>query len=179
MLSVFDTLLLVVDVQERLFPHMQDKKALVQSLQSVINGAKVFHLPVIFTEQAPEKIGKTILEINSLLGDAARFEKLTFSCCGQTDFVSKIAALKKKNILLTGVETHVCVYQTAVDLMKMGFNVHVVVDAVSSRTNFNKEIGLNLMAKAGASLTSVETVLCSLLKRAEGHEFKEVLKLIK
>ena len=179
MLSVFDTFLLVIDVQEKLLPRMQQKETLTRNLQTIIQGARVFSLPVIYTEQAPNKIGTTIPELAPLLKGCDRFEKLSFSCYGLPDFVMKVTALKKKNVIVAGVETHVCVYQTVLDLIKMGFNVHVVVDAVSSRTPLNKEIGLNLMSRAGANLTSTETVLCELLKRAEGKEFKEIFDLIK
>jgi len=179
MISMDNTVLLVVDIQERLFIQMNDKEALIKGVKAVINGAKILNIPILVTEQAPQKIGKTISEIAGLILNKPLFEKVDFSCCGNVDFVKKIKSLKRKNIVIVGVETHVCVYQTAVDLIARGFKVHVVVDAVSSRTAFNKDIGLQLMKDAGASLTSVETVLCELLKRAQGEEFKEILKLIK
>ena len=179
MLSVKNTLLLVVDVQERLAGQMYEKEAFIKNIQAVIKGAQIFNFPILMTEQAPQKIGKTIPEIARLLAGAKVFEKTSFSCCGNEDFIKTIKSLKRKNVLITGVETHVCVYQTTVDLIRLGQNVHVVVDGVSSRSAFNKGIGLELMKDAGASLTSVETALCELLKKAEGEQFKEILKLIK
>jgi len=179
MLSVKNTLLLVVDVQERLAGQMHEKESLIKNIQAVIKGSKIFDLPMLMTEQAPQKIGKTIPEIVSLLAGAKVFAKTSFSCCGNVDFVKTIKSLKRKNVLITGVETHVCVYQTAVDLIRLGLNVHVIVDGVSSRSAFNKGIGLQLMKDAGGSLTSVETVLCELLKKAEGEKFKKILNLIK
>jgi len=179
MLSIKNTLLLVVDVQERLAGQMHEKESLTKNILAVIKGAKIFDIPILMTEQAPQKIGKTIPEITLLLAGVKVFEKTSFSCGGNKDFVKAIKSLERENVLITGVETHVCVYQTTLDLMRLGFNVHVVVDGVSSRSDFNKGIGLQLMKDAGASLTSVETVLCALLKKAEGEQFKKILKLIK
>lgn len=179
MLTADNTLLLVIDVQERLAPVMPDPAQLFHNLQILIKGVRVFKIPILVTEHVPEKIGQTIPELALLLKDAPVIPKVTFSCAGESALVLKISQQKRKNILLCGIETHICVYQTALDLVRLGYLVHVVADAVASRSAFNKEIGLKRMEKAGVGLTSVETVLCEILGRAEGENFREILKLIK
>lgn len=179
MLTVKDTLLLVMDIQERLFPQMYEKETFLRNVQMIIKGALTFHLPVLVTEQAPQKIGRTIPEIFTLLSGVKIFEKFSFSGCGNPDLLKKLKSLKRKDILIAGVEAHVCVYQSVCDLVRLGFDAYAVVDAVSSRTQFNKEIGLENIKRAGGHWTSVETVLCELLKEARGEQFKAILKLIK
>jgi len=179
MLTVQNSVLLVVDVQERLFPLVHQKENLLKNLTNIIKSAQILGVPILWTEQAPQKIGKTISFISGLLNDLKPIEKVTFSCCGDVNFVSSLGVLERRQILLTGIEAHVCVYQTAQDLIRLGYDVYAVADAISSRTAENKQIGLERIRESGGSITSTETAVCELLKVAEGEKFKEIIKLIK
>lgn len=178
MLSVDETALIVIDVQAKLLPAIDGKDELVEGVCRIIEGAKVFGLPIVWTEQNPRGLGPTVGEVGALL-DGQPITKVSFSCCGESAFVEALAGLGRKQVLLAGIESHVCVYQTASDLVEAGYEVHVVSDAVSSRTPANRQIGLDKMARAGAHVTSVETALFELLRAAEGPAFKQILKIVK
>ena len=179
MLTVEKTVLIVVDVQTKLSRVMYEKEKLFENLQKLVKGVQVLGIPIILTEQNPDGLGPTIPEVAHLLPDVQPLPKLSFSCCGDERFLQKLEALKRDQVLLSGIETHVCVYQTALDLLSLGYEVQVVADAVSSRTADNKEIGLKKMRSAGAGLTSTETALFELLRVAEGTNFKEILNIVK
>ncbi len=179
MLTLDNTILVVIDVQGKLAHLMFEKESLFQNLQILIKGAKILGIPIIWTEQTPEKIGPTIPEIAQILSPKRSISKISFSCCQNERFMQELKALNRKQILIAGIETHICIYQTNVDLINLGYEVQVVVDAVSSRIVKNKRVGLDRIKDTGASLTSVETALFELLKVAEGKEFKEILKIIK
>lgn len=158
---------------------MHQKEALFENLQRIIKGAQVLGIPILWVEQNPEGLGPTIPEVAHLLPDVQPISKLSFSCCGSDRFVGALEATKRTQVLLAGIEAHVCVYQTTVDLLDLGYGVEIVADAVSSRTAQNKQIGLARASGAGAALTSVEMALFELLRAAEGPEFKEILKIVK
>lgn len=179
MLSIDNTILLVIDVQGKLAELMDNKEALFANLQRIIQGAKVLDLPIVVTEQVPEKLGPTRPEIGQYLAGIEPVAKRTFSCCGDHDFMSQLAALNRKQILMTGIETHICVYQTAIDLLEQGYEVQMVTDAVSSRTPENRQLGLERIKEAGASLTSTEMALFELLRVAEGSKFKAISNIVK
>ena len=180
MLTVQNTILLVIDVQERLFPLIFEKEQLLKNLENLIKGAKILGIPILLTEQAPDKVGKTIAQLSLLFNSQKPLEKMTFSCFADANFVQVLGSQEgRREILIAGIETHVCVYQTARDLLNAGYDVQVVADAVSSRTKENKNIGLERIKAEGGTLTSTETALCELLQRAEGEKFKEIIKLIK
>lgn len=179
MLEKDNTVLVVIDVQGRLAELMHEKDELFDNLRRLIEGAKVLGLPIVLTEQNPAGLGPTRPEVSSLIADVKPIAKLAFSCCGQKEFVDAVRITGKRQVLLAGIETHVCVYQTALDLIGKGYEVHVVADAVSSRKEFNKMIGLEKMRHAGALVTCVETALFELLRVAEGPEFKAIIKIVK
>lgn len=179
MLILENTVLIVVDVQDKLARVMHKKEMLFDSLQKLIKGVQILGIPIILTEQNPEGLGPTIPEVVRLLPDIQPIPKLSFSCCGDERFLQELEALNRKQVLIAGIEAHVCVYQTAMDLLRLGHEVQVVADAVSSRTAENKEIGLERVKSEGASLTSTETALFELLKVAEGEKFKKLLKIVK
>jgi nicotinamidase-related amidase len=179
MLSTDNAVLVIIDVQERLLRVMPDKDKLVESFQKLIQGAKVLGVPTVMTEQYPQGLGPTVPEITQLLPEVKPITKVSFSCCQETGFTASLEALKRKQVLMTGIEAHVCVYQTALDLLANGFEVQVVADCVSSRTQFNRDIGLNRICAAGGSVTSVETALFELLRVARGDKFKEISKIVK
>lgn len=179
MLTASHCLLLVVDVQESLSAVMFQKESTLKNIAHMIQGAKILTIPILWTEQAPQKIGKTVSVIAELLKNSIPLEKITFSCCADANFMQALGAINRRQILIVGIETHVCVYQTACDLVNLGYDVQVVADAVSSRTQENRELGLERIKEIGAEITSTEMAVCELLKRAEGEKFKHILKLIK
>jgi len=130
-------------------------------------------------EQVPESLGPTIPEIAELLSGIEPIAKASFSCCGREDFNAKLTGLSRDQIILAGIETHVCIYQTARDLIERGLRVHVVADAVSSRALANKETALLRLTAEGAKMTSTEMVLFDLLKTADHPKFRQIAKLIK
>ena len=174
-----ETSLLIVDIQGNLARAAADRELLFESARKLIQGAKVFQLPIIVTEQIPEKLGATIPEIAEVLEGIKKIPKATFSCYANTAFMEAFKKANRRQILLCGIESHICVYQTAMDLLEQGYEVHIVADAVSSRTAKNREIGINKMIRAGAHITSTETVLFELLKTAGSDKFKDIFKIIK
>ena len=179
MLSVEDTVLVVVDIQGKLAHSMHEKALLFENLQKIINGARILEIPMIVTEQYPKGLGPTIPEITHLLSGIQPISKLSFSCCGNEHFLQALRGTNRTQTLLAGIEAHVCVYQTAMDLLNLGYEVQIVADAVSSRTASNKESALEKMKAGGAMLTSTEMALFELLRVAEGPKFKEVLRIVK
>lgn len=179
MLNKDNALLVVVDVQGKLYTLMHNHDDLHQNLKIVIEGAKALELPIVLTEQLPDKLGPTNPEIKELLLDHEPFVKDTFSCCGDDKFVAKLEELGRKQVILTGIETHVCVYQTAMDLIAAGYDVYLVTDAASSRIESNYHLGVQRISEAGATLTSVEMSLFEMLKVAKGDQFKAIVKLLK
>jgi len=171
--------LLVIDVQGKLAQLMHDQTGLFANLRRMIQGAKVLGIPILVTEQYPEGIGPTVPEVAEVLSDTTRISKICFSCCGADEFTSSLTLFDRRQVLVTGIETHICVTQTVLDLLEADYEVQVVADAVSSRTADNKRIGLERMRDAGAVITSTESALYELLGAASGPEFKAVLKLIK
>jgi len=171
--------LVLVDVQGKLAQIMHEKDALFANLQKLVRGAQALRLPILWLEQNPERMGATIPELRGLLAGATPIPKMSFSCCGEPAFLARLEALGRGQALLAGIETHVCVYQTAADLVARGCAVEVVADGVSSRTLDNKLIGLERIRGCGAHLTSVETCLFELLRTAEHAAFREILTIVK
>lgn len=174
-----DTALVVVDVQERLAAVMKERRKVLDNCRRLLEGAKVLDIPVVVTEQYPKGLGPTEKALRTVLPSCEPFEKLTFSCCGEPAFREALEALGRRKILLAGMETHVCVLQTGLDLLREGYGVHLVRDAVCSRSKENWLSGIELMRDAGAVVTSTETVLFQLLGKAGTDEFKEVSRLVK
>jgi nicotinamidase-related amidase len=179
MLTPENTVLVLVDVQEKLARAMHEKEALLENTVKLVKGAKILGLPILWTEQNPKGLGNTLPEVSELISDQPPITKLSFSCCGEPRFMEQLKPLNRKQALVAGIESHVCVYQTVVDLVSMGYEVQVVADAVSSRTPENKMVGLERCKELGASVTSTETALFELLRVAEGDRFKQMLKVVK
>jgi len=179
MITTEDTALVLVDVQGRLAQSMHNKKDLFENFKKMVKGAHVLGIPILWAEQNPDGLGPTMPEIAELLTNQNPVSKFSFSCCGSQQFLKDLQALNCKNILIVGIEAHVCVYQTAADLARLQYHVQVVADAVSSRTAENKQIGLEKSKAVGASLTSTETALFELLKEAKGAKFKKIINLVK
>jgi len=178
MLETEDSLLVLVDVQVKLARVIHERDDVIENAGKLVRGALALGLPIIWTEQNPGGIGRTVPALAELL-PGKPITKLAFSCCGEPPFVEAVRRSGRKQILLAGIETHICVYQTAVDLLAAGYEVHVASDAVGSRSPRNKAVGLGKIKDAGAAITSVETALFELLKVAEGEKFKAILKIVK
>jgi len=178
-----EALLLVVDVQERLVPaiHPDLYPRALKNMRVLIEAAAILGLPIVLTEQYPKGLGRTVPEIlQALEGREHRlFEKVAFSCARDEAFLAAVPALGRRQVLMVGMETHVCVYQTAVDLVRAGFAVFVVDDAVSSRSLHNYQSGLEALRDAGCALHSTEMAVFQLLKAAATPEFRKVARLIK
>lgn len=173
-----EAVLMVIDIQERLVPAMPDGQRVIQNTNTLISVSSKLDIPVMATEQYPKGLKKTVPEISNNIEGNPFYEKITFSGC--TDEVTKtLKQLGKKKIIITGMETHVCVFQTVRDLLSQGYQVFVVGDAVCSRTRENYLNGLSLMKEMGAVITNTETVFFDLMKQAGTPLFKELSKLIK
>lgn len=179
MLSSESAVLIVIDIQGNLFEAMQGREALRANSIKVVKGARIFNLPIIVTEQIPEKLGQTLPILAQELAGCATIRKESFSCWGNSQFRGEIESFGRKKAIILGIECHVCVYQTATDLIHHGYDVHVVADAVSSRTKENSNIGIEAMRNAGAHITGTEMVLFELLGSAGDAKFKEIYKLVK
>ncbi len=177
MLSSDQSVLFVIDIQGNLYESMHEKLFLLENLKKLVSGTKTFKIPIIVTEQI--KIGKTIPEIAGLTEDVQPFTKGEFSCLGNEGIMNHLKGLKKRQVIVSGIEAHVCVYQTTLDLLERGYEVHVVADAVSSRTQRNKEIALERMVQEGAKLASTEMVLFELIRTAEDPRFKDIFRIVK
>ncbi len=170
---------MLIDVQEKLTAAMCDAADLVDNVIRLVKGLQALDAPILYTEQNPHGLGPTIPALREVLGDSNPVTKLSFSCCGEEAFLRQLRRLERRQALVCGIECHVCVYQTVADLAAMGYEVQVPSDCVSSRTLYNKEVGLQRCRDVGASITSVETALFELLGRAEGAAFKKILALVR
>ncbi len=179
MLRTDDTVLVLVDIQGKLATLMHNKEEFFENVARLIKGVKALEIPIIWNEQLPEKLGRTVPEIKELLVGLSPLEKNTFSCCGNPDFMERLRSTRREQILLAGMETHVCVYQTALDLLPEGYEINLVTDAVSSRTLDNKIVALQAMKELGARLTTVEMALFEMLQVAEGDKFKKIIEIVK
>lgn len=173
-----EAVLLIIDIQDRLVPVINKVNDVIKNTNVLIDMAKEMDIPILVTEQYPKGLGFTVQEILVNLEDSNIFEKNTFSGCTKEIF-DALKRLGRKKIILTGVETHVCVYQTARDLLKAGYQVVVVADGVSSRTVENYNNGIGLMKDMGAVISNTETVLFDLLNESGTPQFRVLSKLIK
>lgn len=169
------TALVVIDVQEAFRPAVGEFETVAANTAALVQGARILGLPIVVTEQYPRGLGSTVPEVLDALGGAPRLEKTVFSAARAEGF--HLAG--RTQALVCGIETHVCVSQTVHDLLADGLEVHVVADAVSSRTALNRRIGLEKMAQRGAVVTSTETALFELVGAAGTDEFKAIQKLVK
>jgi nicotinamidase-related amidase len=175
------SVLLVVDVQERLFNAMDAERRddMIRNIKTLAVTARRLRLPLIITEQYPKGLGRTLPELSALLDGVTPFEKTHFSCCGADGFLPRVRATGADHVIVSGIETHVCVLLTAVDLRKAGFAVTIVADAACSRTRANHELGLAEARQAGVGVSSTETVVFRLLGRADTDLFREISKLLR
>jgi hypothetical protein len=178
-LKLADTMGIIVDVQDRLFPHIHDREPLAAALERLVRGLAVLEVPLLWGEQYPKGLGATIEPLRTLLAGRPRFEKLSFSCCAEPAFFDEIRRTGRRAVILAGLETHDCVLQTCLDLLEAGFSVAVVEDAVGSRKPDDRRVALERMRQEGARLTTVESLLFELIRRAGSEAFRQISRLIK
>ena len=171
--------LVIVDVQERLLPAIFEHQRVVQNAVRLIQGAAILQVPIFATEQYRKGLGPTVPEVAAAIPGFAPMDKLAFSACGAAGFIPAFKKKKVSEAILCGIEAHVCVSQTCLDLLDKGLRVFVAADAVSSRTPENYRVGLDRMRAAGAVIVSTEMVLFELLEQAGSAEFKQILSLVK
>jgi nicotinamidase-related amidase len=173
--------LIVIDIQEKLLPPIFRKEQLVRNAQLLIRLAGILKIPTLMSTQYSKGLGNTVPEIASLLPDVQPLEKVVFSCFGSDVFCSALKRVpgNRNTVLLCGMETHICVAQTALSALREGYLVHVAADAVSSRTELNWQIGLDRMRAAGAVISSTEMIIYEALGSSGTAEFKDMLKHLK
>ncbi len=179
MINIEDTLFVIIDVQDRLVTMLNKQEPIKKATSILVSSANIMNIPIVLTEQYPQGLGKTILDVISQVDETSIIEKTSFSAMQTPEFAEKLKSYGKKNIVIGGIETHICVYQTVIDLIKEGFNVVVAKDACASRSSDCFKTGIQLMKDAGATISNVEVVLFELLKTSKNPNFKPVQALIK
>ena len=179
MLTSDTALLNVIDVQGRLAHIVEGSEAMRKNVVRLVEGAKLFDLPVIATEQVPDKLGDTVPEIVEALGDVPRLIKDTFSCYPEESIRAAYQDAGRNQVVVCGIESHVCVYQTVMDLISNEYEVHLVVDAIASRSAGNKEVAVRRMEREGACLTTTEMALFELQHDCRGDRFRALAKLVR
>ena len=172
------TVLLVIDVQVKLLPAMQDSEQCVANVRKMIEAAKVLAVPVVVTEQYPAGLGATCTAIREAIGDEKAIEKMRFSACVEAT-TARLRELDRRQVIVVGIEAHVCVQQTVLDLLRLDYNPYVCADAVSSRRVIDRDTGLARMRQAGAIITTTESAIFELLGEAGTSQFKQILKIVK
>ena len=174
-----NSLVLLIDYQERFTPFLVNNEETVKNIKLLLAGGSIYGVPIITTEQVPEKLGSTISDFKEYLHHAKFFYKKSMSCCGQIGFLDELKNRNIKQIAVCGIEAHVCVLQTALDLIHNGFQVHLACDAITVRVPHNKEIAIEKMKSAGVIVSSVETILFEMAYTAGTEEFKKLQQLFK
>lgn len=170
---------LVIDIQERLLPHIAGHEALLKNVETLILGLNALEVPVMVTEQYRKGLGETVPAIQEAIGQFDPMEKMSFSCCDDPQFSVKLNNMAKKNVVVCGIESHVCVLQTVIDLVESGFQPVVVEDCIASRKQLDKEIAVRRMNQEGAIITSYESILFELARISGTDTFKTISKLVK
>jgi len=175
-----EAVLVVVDVQQRLVPAMDPAvyDGVRRSIEMLVEGATLLGVPVVATEQYPKGLGPTVEELSAACRNKV-IEKVSFGCCGEPDFLAWLRQLGRSHVLVTGMEAHVCVYQTVLGLLDAGYRVHLLRDAVCSRGEVDYLCALENAARAGAVVSTAETALFQLLRTSAAAEFKAVSALVK
>lgn len=174
-----NTTALIIDIQERLFPAMWEKDTFLKNTLTLVKGFTELQLPLLVTQQYSKGLGETVHEVKSVVPDFEFIEKRSFSCCDEPVFMEKLIKTESKNVIICGIESHVCVMQTAVDLKDAGYFPVVVVDCVSSRSAENIEIAKERFRLEGILMTSSESILFELTRSSAAPEFKAISNLVK
>lgn len=170
---------LIIDIQEKLYPHIHKCDILSRNTVNLIRGLKILNIPVILTQQYTKGLGETIPAIKEAIGDFDPIEKISFSCCDEPVFMDTIKQIKKKYVIIAGIESHVCVLQTTLDLIGLSYITVVIEDCVSSRKSRDKKTAIERMRQEGAIISTYESVLFELCRFAGTSQFKEISKIVK
>ncbi len=175
-----ETVAIVIDIQEKLFPHIHEHDVLKKNTEILVDGLKALEIPMVVTEQYKKGLGETIEGIKEKVADCPAFEKKAFSCCDDAPFMGNLKERNdKKFVILFGIEAHICLMQTAIDLKENGFQPVIIEDCVGSRNPENKRIAINRMLQEGITVTSYESILFELCRYAGNDTFKAISKLVK
>ena len=178
-INVEETLFCLVDVQEKLYPHVTNKEEIEKNLITLVKGLKVLSVPFIVNEQYKKGIGETIPSLKELVEEYPSFEKTTFSCYKNEETIEAINKMNKKVVIVAGIETHVCVLQTCIDLLEAGFKVVLVTDCCTSRKQKDTDVAILRLIQAGVIPTTYESLLFELTLNAKNPCFKEISNLVK
>jgi nicotinamidase-related amidase len=170
---------LIIDFQERLMPYIHNHEELACKTAIFIRGCRVLGVPLLTVQQYTKGLGETVPELREALGAYTHVEKITFSACGNEEFKGKVAAAGKKHLVVAGIEAHICVQQTVLDLLDDGRSVYLLADGTGSRGEMDKRYAIRRMEKAGAVVTTVESALFEMLIRADHPQRKEISNLVK
>jgi nicotinamidase-related amidase len=179
LLSAERCLLLVVDMQDAFAGHISNMEQLIDRTRLMIEASRFLEVPIMVSEQYPQGLGHTVEPLRDVLGDCKYFEKTAFSCCQDKAIRQALAAGDRPQVLMVGIETHVCILQTALDLLAMGLQPYVGVDAVGSRRETDKEVALQRMRQAGAITTTTEAAIFEMMVSSEHRAFRQITKLVK
>ena len=171
--------LVIVDIQEKLSTIMKDRDVLLENVSKLIKGCRILNVPVFYTEQYPKGLGRTEKVLVDLLADLKPVEKIRFSVCNEIALMRPIKEKSVQQIILAGIETHVCILQSALDFLHQGYQVHIPADAAFSRKEADRQTALNRLAREGVIITSTEAALFELMAVAGSEEFKQISKLVK
>lgn len=175
-----DTMALIIDFQERLVPVIHQQEELLHNTELLIKGLDALEIPMVVTQQYTKGIGITVPRISELFGQEFTYEdKITFSCVETKSILEQIEKSEKKNIIICGIEAHICVLQTVIDLIEKGYHVILVEDCVGSRRESDRQVGIKRAILEGAIPTTYESILFELTRVAKSDVFKEISKLIK
>ncbi len=180
-LNTDQAMLLVIDMQTKLLPLIDNMERVLETSCLLVRAAELFELPVIVTEQYPKGIGPTVAELVGVLEpiNPATMEKASMSVCGEEPIRERLREIDREQIIICGIEAHVCVQQSVLDLLAMDYQVHVCADAVGSRAAIDYKMALHRMRQSGATVTTAETVLFELIERCDAEKFKPMLELVK
>jgi nicotinamidase-related amidase len=174
-----DSLLMIIDFQQAMLKAIDSWETIAGKVKQLIRSASALNIPILFTEQYKQGLGGTLSELIKEIKSPQVFQKEHFSACLEEDFISTVQSFDRKKIMVVGMETHVCVLQTCLDLIKAGFQVHLVADAVASRVEENRDIAINIMRQAGAVISSTEIIIFQWACRANTDEFRKILPIVK
>lgn len=174
-----NTIGLVIDMQEKLLPHVKNNEKITETCLKVVKGLRILNVPIVVTQQYTKGLGNSIPSLNDAIGNFSYIEKLSFSCYREPSFIKIMNRTGKRNVIIMGVEAHVCILQTALDLLYNNFNPVIVTDCIGSRRDEDKEIALWRMRDVGCIMTTAESILLELTRKAGTPEFQEISKLVK
>jgi nicotinamidase-related amidase len=174
-----DSLLLIVDIQQAMLKAIASWEVVAGKVKQLIRSSNALNVPILLTEQYRKGLGETLPELMQEINSPDVFQKEHFSACLESEFIPTVQSFNRKKIVAVGMETHVCVLQTCLDLIEAGFQVHLVADAVASRANENRNIAIDILRQAGAVITSTEIVIFQWAMRANTDDFRKLLPIVK